>query len=108
MRWWNKSSSASPKSMARKRTLDRRRSRHAAFERQVQTTLQKLRDEGKLAGDHGSSSIVIGKSLGHKTPLATAIYARLHLDPVRKSIEMAAVAMIETATTPRKEDVAGA
>jgi integrase len=35
----------------------------------------------------GSSLLVIGKSLGHKSVTATAIYARLHDDPVRQSIE---------------------
>lgn len=42
----------------------------------------------------GSSTLVIGKSLGHKSQAATAIYARLHLDPVRKSIETATAAML--------------
>lgn len=45
----------------------------------------------------GSSSLVIGKSLGHKSQAATAIYARLHLDPVRKSIETATAAMLNAA-----------
>jgi integrase len=34
----------------------------------------------------GANSFVIGKSLGHKTQSATAIYARLNLDPVRESV----------------------
>ena len=42
----------------------------------------------------GSSLSVIGKSLGHKSQAATAIYARLHLDPVRKSMEAATAAML--------------
>ena len=42
----------------------------------------------------GSSLSVIGKSLGHKSQAATAIYARLHLDPVRKSMENATAAML--------------
>lgn len=42
----------------------------------------------------GSSTLVIGKSLGHKTIQATAIYARLNLDPVRKSIELATKGML--------------
>ena len=45
----------------------------------------------------GSSSIVIGKSLGHKCPSATAIYTRLHLDPVRKSMETATAAILNAA-----------
>jgi hypothetical protein len=34
------------------------------------------------------------KSLGHKTQQATAIYARLNIDPVRKSVERATSAMM--------------
>jgi len=36
-------------------------------------------------------------ALNHKTPEATAIYARLDLDPVRQSVESAAAAMFEAA-----------
>jgi integrase len=42
----------------------------------------------------GASSYVIGKSLGHKSQQATAIYARLNLDPVRASVERATDAML--------------
>ncbi len=45
----------------------------------------------------GSSTIIIGKSLGHKSQQATAIYARLHLDPVRRSIETATAAIMNAA-----------
>jgi integrase len=41
----------------------------------------------------GASLIVVGKSLGHKSPQATAIYSRLDLAPVRKSVESATHAM---------------
>lgn len=37
----------------------------------------------------GASLQVIGKSLGHKSGQATQIYSRLHLDPVRESVEKA-------------------
>ena len=37
----------------------------------------------------GSSLPIIGKSLGHKSQQATQIYSRLHLDPVRESMERA-------------------
>lgn len=37
----------------------------------------------------GASLAVIGKSLGHKSQQATQIYARLHNDPVRESMEKA-------------------
>jgi integrase len=42
----------------------------------------------------GASLQVIGKSLGHKSQQATAIYSRLNLDPVRESVERAADAMM--------------
>ncbi len=41
----------------------------------------------------GANSYIIGKSLGHKTQQATAIYARLSIDPVRESVTRAANAM---------------
>ena len=41
----------------------------------------------------GANSFIIGKSLGHKTQSATAIYARLNLDPVRESVKKATSAM---------------
>ena len=43
----------------------------------------------------GASLQIIGKSLGHKSPQSTEIYARLHLDPVRASIELASKTMFE-------------
>ena len=42
----------------------------------------------------GSSIPIIGKSLGHKSQQATAIYARLDIDQVRHSVESAAQAML--------------
>jgi len=45
----------------------------------------------------GASLVLIGKSLNHKTPQATAIYARLDLDPVRQSVDRATSAMFEAA-----------
>jgi integrase len=43
----------------------------------------------------GSSLSIIGKSLGHKTSEATQIYARLHDEPVRASMENAISKMME-------------
>ena len=43
----------------------------------------------------GASLPIIGKSLGHTDQSATAIYARLTVDPVRASVDKATVAMIE-------------
>lgn len=37
----------------------------------------------------GASTTIIGKSLGHKSHASTAIYARLHNDPVKASMELA-------------------
>lgn len=45
----------------------------------------------------GSSLPIIGKSLNHKTHQATAIYARLDLDPVRASVNTATSAMMAAA-----------
>ena len=43
----------------------------------------------------GASLTIIGKSLNHKSPISTAIYARLDLDPVRESMEKATEAMLK-------------
>jgi integrase len=45
----------------------------------------------------GASLAIIGKSLGHKSLDATLIYARLHIDPVRDSMEKATAAMLSAA-----------
>jgi integrase len=88
-------------------------------DRDLNPTLKRLRDEAQLRGldassarmddllmhdlrrsmgswqaINGASLSIIGRSLGHKSPQATAIYARLHLDPVRDSMERAAKAML--------------
>lgn len=42
----------------------------------------------------GANGYIIGKSLGHKSHQATAIYARLNLDPVRESTDRAIEAML--------------
>ncbi len=41
----------------------------------------------------GANSYIIGKSLGHKTQQATAVYARINLDPVRESLSRAVDSM---------------
>lgn len=43
----------------------------------------------------GASLAIIGKSLNHKNPSTTAIYARLDIDPVRASVNQATKAMTE-------------
>lgn len=45
----------------------------------------------------GASLAIIGKSLNHKSPQATAIYVRLDLDPVRASVEKATKAIFNAA-----------
>jgi len=50
----------------------------------------------------GASSTIVGKTLGHKSPEATAIYTRMNLDPVRSSMETAVKAMLATKELPDK------
>lgn len=49
---------------------------------------------GSWQAKSGASLVIIGKSLNHKSQAATAIYARLDLDPVRQSVNMATSAML--------------
>ena len=57
----------------------------------------KIHDLRRTLGSYqamsGASTYVIGKSLGHKSHAATAIYARVNLDPVRASLEKASTIM---------------
>ena len=48
----------------------------------------------------GSSLHIIGKSLNHKNPSTTAIYAQLNIDPVRKSVEAASEAIMKAGNQP--------
>ncbi len=52
----------------------------------------------------GASLSIIGKSLGHKSPEATQIYARLHNDPVRNSISSAVNEMMKFNTNSKEYD----
>lgn len=54
---------------------------------------------GSYQAINGVSLEIIGKSLGHKSIQATQVYARLILDPVRKSVESATETMFEFAET---------
>lgn len=59
-------------------------------------TLHDLRRTlGSWQAKTGASLAIIGKSLNHKSHQATAIYARLDLDPVRQSVNTATAAMME-------------
>ena len=53
----------------------------------------------------GASGFIVGKSLGHKSLQATAIYARLNLDPVRHSVNAAADAIFKAAAEKISEKV---
>lgn len=50
----------------------------------------------------GASTTIVGKTLGHKSQAATAVYARLNLDPVRESMKTAVEAMLATKKLPKK------
>jgi integrase len=43
----------------------------------------------------GASTAIVGKTLEHKNPASTAVYARMTLDPVREAMERA-VALMRT------------
>ncbi|WP_158218972.1 tyrosine-type recombinase/integrase [Roseateles aquatilis] len=55
------------------------------------------RTNGSWQARIGSSLLLIGKSLAHRTSEATEIYAQLDLDPVRASVETATSAMLDAA-----------
>ncbi len=62
---------------------------------------------GRTAGSYmaieGISPTIIGKALGHRSPQATAVYARLTQDPVRQALELAQQALTKpTNQTPSK------
>lgn len=52
---------------------------------------------GSWQAAQGATLLLIGKSLNHKHPASTAIYARLDIEPVRASLEQATGAMFEAA-----------
>ena len=52
---------------------------------------------GSWQAMNGASTTIIGRSLGHKSQQATAIYSRLSLDPVRSSVSQATQAMLNVA-----------
>jgi integrase len=60
---------------------------------------------GSWQAKTGASLAIIGKSLNHKTHQATAIYARLDLDPVRQSVNAATSAMLRAAEGKPSADV---
>ncbi len=50
---------------------------------------------GSWQAKNNSSLLVIGKSLNHKSTKSTDIYARLDLDPVRESVNLANAAILK-------------
>ncbi len=54
----------------------------------------------------GASTAIVGKTLGHKNPNSTAVYARMHLDPVRESMGKA-VALMKTPVEQKVANITG-
>ena len=63
------------------------------------------RSLGSWQAAMGTSLQIVGKSLGHRDMKATQVYARLQLDPVRKSVEAATSAMLKVGGNPKIIDV---
>jgi len=55
----------------------------------------------------GASLPIIGKSLGHMSTEATMVYARLDIDPVRKSVNTAARAILKAGRVLAKKESRG-
>ncbi len=53
----------------------------------------------------GATSTIVGKTLGHKSHAATAVYTRLNIDPIRASMEKAVEAMRVAAEQSNKKVV---
>lgn len=60
---------------------------------------------GSWQAKTGASLAIVGKSLNHKSPNTTAIYARLDLDPVRESVDRATHAMLVAAGVKTGGDI---
>ncbi|WNB74540.1 tyrosine-type recombinase/integrase [Methylomonas koyamae] len=60
---------------------------------------------GSWQAKTGASLAIVGKSLNHKSPSTTAIYARLDLDPVRESVDKATSAMLAAAGIKDAADI---
>jgi integrase len=52
------------------------------------------RTAGSYMAIQGVSPAIIGRALGHRSPQATAVYARLTQDPVRQALENAQAALV--------------
>jgi len=60
---------------------------------------------GSWQAINNASLAIIGKSLGHKTHQATAIYARLSIDPIRQSVSAATASMLKAAGVKQGAEV---
>jgi integrase len=60
---------------------------------------------GSWQAKTGASLAIVGKSLNHKSPSTTAIYARLDLDPVRESVDRATGAILAAAGIKEAADI---
>lgn len=103
----------------RGRTLERvedalERARMMAAKMKIDTTGARMPDLrlhdlrrtlGSWQAKTGASLVIIGKSLNHKSTSTTAIYARLDLDPVRHSVNMATAAMLEAGGLKKSAEV---
>lgn len=64
------------------------------------------RTAGSYMAMQNVSPTIIGKALGHRSPQATAIYARLTQDPVRQALENAQAALVDpTKLLPKTDNV---
>jgi integrase len=63
------------------------------------------RTMGSWQARTGASLAIIGKTLGHKSQQATAVYARLDLDPIREAMETATTAMWRAGNQKPSADV---
>lgn len=64
------------------------------------------RSMGSWQAMTGSSLVIIGRSLGHKSLEATKVYARLQVDPVRASMELATQTIMNKAGLSATYDAA--
>jgi integrase len=62
------------------------------------------RSLGSWLNATGANSFMIGRSLGHKSTAATQVYARLHLDPIRASLEKATEAILQAGKVSASAD----
>jgi integrase len=62
------------------------------------------RTVGSWLAGQGANAFVIGRALGHKTIAATAVYARLDLDPVRNAMQSVATAFSKAGTDAKADE----